>query len=227
MKDIVLLHGAIGASDQLEPLAGELNKLGFRTHSMDFSGHGMKSFTNGFGIEAFSVELAQFINHNRLIKPHIFGYSMGGYVALYVASKQPELLGKIVTLGTKFDWSPEISVKEIKMLDAKTILEKVPKFAEALQRRHGDKWELLLKKTAQMMLDLGENNLLNSKKLSAIQNKCYIGLADLDTMVSVNETDDTAAKIKNAERYSLINAKHPIESVNAVELSRLVNQFCS
>ena len=33
MKPIILLHGAIGAKDQLEPLAKELSVLGYQTYS--------------------------------------------------------------------------------------------------------------------------------------------------------------------------------------------------
>jgi enterochelin esterase-like enzyme len=111
-----------------------------------------------------------------LEKPTVFGYSMGGYVALYLAHSQPTLLGNIITLGTKFEWTPKIAQKEIKMLDAKVIIEKVPKFAEALKTRHGNDWELLLWKTATMMVDLGNTNALSLEDISLIENHVTIGL---------------------------------------------------
>ena len=113
MKPIILLHGAIGAKDQLEPLAKELSGNGFQTYSFNFSGHGQSPFQNQFSISQFSNELLEFVVKTHLIRPAIFGYSMGGYVALYLASQKPDGLGKIITLGTKFVWSPEIAVKEI------------------------------------------------------------------------------------------------------------------
>jgi pimeloyl-ACP methyl ester carboxylesterase len=161
MQTIILLHGAIGAKDQLEPLAIELKQQGYNVFTLSFSGHGQTPFQTHFGIEQFALELEQFIKENNLQQPTVFGYSMGGYVALYLAQQQPTLLGNIITLGTKFEWSPEISAKETKMLDSKTIIEKVPKFAEALQKRHGQDWELLLQKTAEMMLSLGNKNALS------------------------------------------------------------------
>lgn len=225
MKTIILLHGAIGASDQLEPLSKELTQQGFQVFSFNFSGHGKMPFQKNFGIEQFALELEQFIATQYLEKPNVFGYSMGGYVALYLAHKRPTFLGNIVTLGTKFEWTPEIAQKETKMLDAKTILEKVPKFAEDLKTRHGNKWELLLSKTAEMMLSLGTNNALSLNDFTSIENKVLIGLADKDTMVSLAETTAVYKQLEQGAMYMLPNTKHPVETVNIDLLGKIVAEF--
>ena len=225
MKNIILLHGAIGAKDQLEPLAVELKQHGYNVYTPSFSGHGQTPFQTHFGIEQFALELEEFIKENKLDKPTVLGYSMGGYVALYLAKQQPNLLGNIITLGTKFEWSPEIAKKEVKMLDSKTIIEKVPKFAEALQNRHGQDWELLLQKTAEMMLSMGNKNALSLNDFASIENKVLIGLADKDNMVSLEETTAVYKQLKNGAMYMLPNTKHPIESAN-VELVGKIIENC-
>ncbi len=225
MKSVILLHGAIGAKDQLEPSGKELIQQGFQVLSFNFSGHGKMPFQKNFGIEQFALELEQFITTHKLEKPTVFGYSMGGYVALYLAHKQPTLLGNIVTLGTKFEWTPEIAEKETKMLDAKTILEKVPKFAEDLKRRHGNDWELLLTKTAEMMLSLGANNALSLNDYASIEHKILIGLGDKDSMVSLAETTIVYKQLKNGVMYMLPNTKHPIETVNVSSLAKIINDL--
>ena len=214
MKNIILLHGAIGAKDQLEPLAAELKQQGYNVFTLSFSGHGQIPFSSNFGIEQFALELEQFIKINNLDKPTVFGYSMGGYVALYLAHQNPNILGNIITLGTKFEWSPEIAQKEVKMLDSKIIIEKVPKFAETLQKRHGQDWELLLQKTAEMMISLGNNKALTLNNFASIENKALIGLADKDNMVSLEETTAVYKQLKNGAMYMLPNTKHPIETVD-------------
>jgi esterase/lipase len=222
MQNIILLHGAIGAKDQLEPLVAELKQNGYTVYTLSFSGHGQKSFQTHFGIEQFALELEQFIKENNLDKPTVFGYSMGGYVALYLAKQQPTLLGNIITLGTKFEWSPEISAKETKMLDSKTILEKVPKFAEALQKRHGQNWKLLLQKTSEMMIALGNKNALTLNDFTSIENRVLIGLADKDNMVTLEETTAVYKQLKNGAMYMLPNTKHPVETVNVGLLGSIV-----
>lgn len=225
MKTIILLHGAIGAKDQLEPLAVELKQQGYNVFTFSFSGHGQTPFQTHFGIEQFALELEQFISKNNLQQPTVFGYSMGGYVALYLAKQQPNLLGNIITLGTKFEWSPEIAKKEVKMLDSQTIIEKVPKFAEALQKRHGQDWELLLQKTAEMMLSLGNKNALTLNDFTTIENKVLIGLADKDNMVSLEETTAVYKQLKNGAMYMLPNTKHPIETVDVKFLTEIIIRF--
>ena len=113
---------------------------------------------------------------------------MGGYVALYLASANENLLDKIAKLGTKFDWNSEIAIKESKILNAEQIEIKVPKFTEALAARHGENnGKELLSRTTKMKIDLGNNNLLNDSLLKSIENKTMLGLADNDNMVSFEE----------------------------------------
>ncbi len=224
---IILLHGAIGAADQLLPLQTELEKRGATCFPFEFSGHGKTPVNaNGFGIQQFATELKDFILTNHLQQSHVFGYSMGGYVASYLSATEPNLLGNIATLGTKFDWNPETALKESKMLNAEQIELKVPKFSEALATRHGENnWKELLALTAQMMFDLGNHNLLSEEKLKSIENKIMLGLADNDNMVSYEETKHVFNQLKNKQFYMLPNTKHPIESVNIDLLSHLLLDF--
>lgn len=225
MKDIILLHGAIGAADQLESLSAALEQKQFRVHRFSFSGHGRVPFRGQFGIRQFAAELEEFMQEHGLAKPAIFGYSMGGYVALYVAKMQPHLLGTVITLGTKFAWSPEIAAKEINMLDANTILEKVPKFAETLKARHGADWQMLLQKTAEMMTDLGHEPALKEEDFPLIEPNVLIGLADHDTMVSLDETLHVFKALKQADLYMLPRTKHPVETVNVPLLAEIITHY--
>ncbi|MFO0357724.1 MAG: alpha/beta hydrolase [Sphingobacteriaceae bacterium] len=225
MNSIILLHGAIGAADQLQPLASELAKLNYNVFTFSFSGHGQMPFENEMSIHQFANELKAFIVSNKLNQPHIFGYSMGGYVALYLAAIDKDLLGHIITLGTKFKWDPEIAQREIKQLDPETIQLKVPKFAEALQTRHGNDWKKLLAQTAQMMIGLGEKNELTPELFSKVENKVMIGLADKDAMVSIEETTSVYKQLKNSCMYMLPQTKHPIETVDMIALAAITHNF--
>ena len=104
--NLILLHGALGCADELATLKAILSEQ-FNIHSFDFDGHGTNTSNLDFSIDLFSENLNCFIEEHDLAPCHVFGYSMGGYVALKLASTDPEKIGKIVTLGTKFDWTPE------------------------------------------------------------------------------------------------------------------------
>lgn len=222
MPSIILLHGAIGAKDQFHELVKELENVNFEVHCLNFSGHGKEAFERNFGIHQFSNELEEYILTNNLVTPHLFGYSMGGYVALYLASRQAQILGTIFTLGTKFRWSHESALAETKLLDPTTIQTKVPKFAQILRERHGDKWETLLQKTSDMMLQLGAVQLLTSEIICTIPNKVLIGLADKDNMVSLEETLEAYQQLSSGALYILPNSKHAIETINSSLLAKLI-----
>jgi len=156
----------------------------------------------------------------------VFGYSMGGYVALYLAKNYSNRIGKIITFGTKFNWSPEIALIETKMLNADKIADKIPAFADVLLKRHNPiDWRLVLSKTSQMMLEMGDNNPLKLKDYQNIKHQVKIGLAIDDEMVSKEETMDVYNALPHSTFYSLPNSKHPIEKVEIKTLTEEIVSF--
>lgn len=98
MESIILLHGAIGTKSLLINLANELEKH-FEVHLLDFSGHGTSQTDKDFSIELFSNDLLKYVKQFPDKKFHIFGYSMGGYVALYSELYHPGTLLSVYTYG--------------------------------------------------------------------------------------------------------------------------------
>lgn len=225
MKQILLLHGAIGAKDQLIPLSEKLNKK-FEVHTLNFSGHGGEPMPSTFSIEIFAADVLRYLDKNKINRIDIFGYSMGGYVALYLAKHHPERIGKIFTLATKFAWTPEIAQKEIRMLNADKIAEKIPAFAKILEQRHQpNDWKELLKKTAEMMIQLGEKSALSLDDMESIQHEVTISIGDQDAMVTMGETKDVVQTLKNGKLLVFEETEHPIEKVSAEELSESILLF--
>lgn len=225
MQNILLLHGALGAATDLEPLSKSLSQKGFSVYSLTFSGHGKTNFESDFNIPQFSKELETFIKVNKLENLTVFGYSMGGYVALALAQKSQSLINKIITLGTKFNWSEEAVSKEIKQLNPDIIQEKVPAFANLLEQKHGNSWKELLVKTAGLMKDIHVHQYLSTERLQEIKTPVLLGLADKDQMVSLDETTEVYKTLAMANMYMLPNTKHPLETVNVDLLSSLIENF--
>lgn len=225
MKHIILLHGAIGAADQLQPLALILEQQGYRVHCLNFSGHGGMPFASKFGIEAFAAELCTYILEHNLQQPDIFGYSMGGYVALFLALQKPALIGKVITLATKFAWTRESSMKEAGMILPEKIQAKVPHFADALKARHGEQWIDLLARTRDMMMQLGESPLLTPERVTEMKTKVLMGIGDIDTMVSLEETTSIQQAIPGSALFVLPDTPHPIEKVPLNLLQEIIVRF--
>ena len=222
---LLLLHGALGTEAQFDGLISTLEER-FEIHRFNFSGHGGTDGPAALPMSLFAKNIEQYITDKRLKAPDVFGYSMGGYAALYLASLKPQSLGRILTLGTKFDWTPESAAREGKMLIPEKIEEKVPKFAALLSDRHGDPgWKTLMRETANMMKGLGNGEALSADQFQAIQNKVRISLGTEDNMVSREESEQVAGWLPNGTFQSLDGVPHPIEKVPVDILSALIQEY--
>ena len=225
-KPLLLLHGALGADDQF----GELSRLladRFVIHTLNFAGHGGEPFSDGpFGIDGFASELRDWLDRNDLAGADIFGYSMGGYVALHLARIAPAHVGRIFTLATKFAWDEGSSAREAAMLDPVVIEAKVPRYAEQLAAQHGaDRWRPLLEKTAGMMLELGREPVLPIGDLAGIEHRVMVGVGDRDKMVSIEETVAAYRQLPNGRLIVLPDTPHPLEKVSQDRLAHEIAEF--
>ncbi len=212
---LVVLHGALGSKHQFEPL---LAALGPSTTFVEFYGHGTTAdVKDPWSIDLFAQQLEHVLE--KLDRPRIFGYSMGGYVAISLAMSRPDLMSSIITLGTKFEWSPEGSANEVKKLDAATIVAKVPAYATDLQRRHGaDRWEVVLTKTAALMMDLGSRPVLTPAMMTNMSIPIHYGIGDRDEMVSIEETLHMYRATPGASFSVFPSRRHPIEKAPVAQL---------
>lgn len=226
MNKLLMLHGAIGSSSQLEPLAEKL-KDSFQIYLWNFTGHGGKDIpSEKFSIKMFAEDVLYFIDKNKLSGIDVYGYSMGGYVALYIARHFPGKIKRIFTTATKFNWSPESSLKESKLLNPDKILEKIPAFAGELKNRHSPQdWKVVLNKTSEMMMDLGIEPELKTSDLELIENEVLLSVGDKDNMVSIEETVDVYRKLKNGSLLVIPDTPHPIEKINSERLISEIKNF--
>lgn len=223
-KNLILLHGAIGASKQLNKLAEQLEE-DYNVFSLDFDGHGGTDLTPGFGIDLFSQNLIEFVSDNEFDNVSIFGYSMGGYVTLNAISKGLQV-ERLVTLGTKFSWTPEGAAREVKMLNPLVIEEKIPQFAQYQQSLHSPTdWKDVMNATAKMMIDLGNNPALEDHLLKSIDTPTLCLLGDQDTMVTKEETQHVVSLLPKGKFEIIENCQHPIEKVPLVEIVSAIKNF--
>ena len=223
--NLLLLHAALGSNAQYEPLKKELASS-FNLFDLNFSGHGGQTFDGDFSMQKFAQETLAFIQSNKLAPVDIFGYSMGGYVALQLAKDAPDAINRIITLGTKFDWTPESAVKEVKLLNPEKIEEKVPRFAQYLNQLHSpNDWKIVVEKTAAMMLSLGNGAALQAGDFAQITHEVHLYLGSEDHMVSVEETEQVQSWLTSANFTTIDGFKHQIEKVDVKQLAGLISSI--
>ncbi len=224
--ELIILHGAIGAAAQLSPLATYFSNK-YTVHTLNFSGHGgLPEPAAPYSISLFAQDVLTYMDLNGLSKASVFGYSMGGYVGMYLAKHYPEKIDRIITLATKFHWDEAIAAKEGQMLNPEKIEQKLPAFAETLNLRHAPTdWKKLLQLTGEMMLAMGTENPLQTGDYSTISHPSLIMLGDRDKMVTLEETVAVYKSLPNAQLCILPGTAHPIEGVDVMLLGSFVERF--
>ena len=227
MHDLVLLHGALGSSDQLDAVARSLRQQ-FQVHRLDFEGHAEAAARGRpFRVSHFVENVLELLQRERIDRASVFGYSMGGYVALCLALHHPERVDRIATLGTKFRWDPATAAREAARLDPATIRAKVPRFADALAARHerAGGWEAVLGRTADFLRELGDHPSLTDETLSRIPHRVRVLVGECDNTVSVEESEDVAKRLPSGSLTVLKDMPHPIEQVDINVLSPILEDF--
>lgn len=227
--DLILLHGALGASRQLDPLADALRSR-FRVHQLDFEGHAaLPARDRPFRIRHFAENVVERMERAGITSAALFGYSMGGYVALQLAAERPELVRCVATLGTKFRWDPATAARETARLDPAAIRAKVPRFADTLAERHAGAggWEIVLARTANLLRNLGDEPPLTDDTFARIRQPVLVLVGERDATVTVEETMDIARHLPAGLLTVLSDTPHPIEQVDADLLASTLGAFFS
>jgi esterase/lipase len=211
MKDkLLLLHGALGSKKQFLELKSTLEKT-YDVYDLNFEGHGGVQSANEFSIDLFTKNVIEFLRRKKIQQINIFGFSLGGYVGLSAALRIPDIIKKVITLGTKFEWSVESSEKEVKMLDPNIIEIKVAQFAKKLkEEHHPNDWKELMLKTGRMMINMGKGSKLKDEDLKSINQPVIIGIGSLDNMVSFEESEYAHKLIPNSKIIRLDGVNHSI-----------------
>ncbi len=226
MKNLLLLHGALSTQNQFDDFALYLKK-NHKVNALTFRGHGNNQKTlSGHFFDDYNEDILSYMVQNQLSKINIFGYSMGGYAALYFASKYPNMVESIATLNTKFDWNIAQVSKETALLNADKIAEKVPAYAQHLMHIHGEQnWKTMLANTKTMMEQLAQQPILTEALLNQINCKVLIGVGDRDNTATIIENLNIFKQLPDAQFMVLPNTGHPFDKVNYELLHLLCNNF--
>lgn len=220
---LILLHGALGSSAQLSDL--QANLPGERAvFALNFPGHGGVATESPFSMELFGAAVLDFMETQKIARADIFGYSMGGYVALWLAWKYPERVRRVITLGTKLAWTPETTSGMSRMFDAEKIALKVPHFAQQLADLHAPlDWKLLCSNTADFLQSLGAGQGIPQDVYTAINCPVHIGWGDADQVVSLEECKAVVDSLPNGHLHILPGVPHGMEQADVGEIAKYVS----
>jgi pimeloyl-ACP methyl ester carboxylesterase len=95
-RPLILLHGGLGSGEMFGPTLPAL-AANHQVILPDLQGHGRTAdIDRPIDFRLMADDIAALIDQLGLVKPDVVGYSLGGGVAFFTASKYPDLVGKLV-----------------------------------------------------------------------------------------------------------------------------------
>ena len=103
-EHVVLLHGGFGDSDLLLQAFAKLGDS-YRVSAFDRRGHGRTPDTDAaFHYDDMATETITYLETTGGVA-HLVGFSDGGIISLIVAQRRPDLVARMVLIGTNFHYS--------------------------------------------------------------------------------------------------------------------------
>ena len=223
MTKTICLHGALGTAAEMLPLCSLLT--GLDPQAINLPGHGTSTDGRPFITEMLAAELIDILQQENENEFNLIGYSLGGYIALWLAAQFPEKIARVVTINTKLDWTPEVAAGMARMFDVAKIKAKAPALAAALSDAHtGCHWESVAERTATYLHLLGESPSLSKEQFSALQCPVLLLRGQEDPIVTAIETAQVASWIPEAEYKEIPEGKHQMSQLNQETVATFILQ---
>jgi pimeloyl-ACP methyl ester carboxylesterase len=95
-RPLILLHGGLGSGEMFGPIIPTL-AANHQVIAVDLQGHGRTAdIDRPIDLRFMADDIAALIDHLGLERPDLVGYSLGGGVAFFIASKYPDKVRRLV-----------------------------------------------------------------------------------------------------------------------------------
>lgn len=222
---LVLLHGSNASGPEMEPLA-RLLRPHFELRAPNLLGHGGRPVPDGYSLEEMSEDLVAWLDSERIGRCDLFGYSVGGYVALHAARRHPDRIRAFATLAAKYRFD-ESAVSHVVHLSQPARLAR-PEIGRKpeMERAHGaGNWEKVALNTCELFRRLGERPPLGEADLQRINVPALIVSGDRDPLVPAAESRRLAELLPFARLALFPGPAHPLKQVPLDQVVRAFRSF--
>ena len=191
LPPIVMLHGANGRGQAIRSLVDALAPL--EVHAPDMLGHGGRELPERLSIAEMAADVVGYMDRKGIRRAVAGGYSVGGYVALYVARHYPERVTGVVTLATKWVFDEATVAHLTHLADPERLSRPGNPRAAQLEASHRPQdWRRVTEANRQLFRDLGAHPPLSEEDLRASASLVIAGL--------VAEGETTIERIYHLDR---------------------------
>ena len=220
---MVLLHGSNGVPAEMSAFATAFAPR-FEVMAPNLLGHGGRPVPDGYTLEEMADDLVATL---ALSGPAwFFGYSLGGYLALYVARHRPDLVRGVVALAVKHVFDANGVGHVVYLAEPERLARPGNPRKAQMEQAHGEaNWVAVTRNTQRLFQSFGERAPLDDDDLRAIAMPVLQLSGDIDSLVRLAEFNRLAGLLPNARHGLFPGGAHPIRKVPSHDVVRAVHRF--
>ncbi len=219
---LVVLHGLGGATMlETEPLVRHLEPH-FHVLAFDFAGHGGSASYDDdvLSIDFLADNIRGVLDYFDLESAHLFGFSIGGFVALRFALLHRHRAGRVAVHGANVDWNDQLADVMNARLDAEMLESRYPAIAQRLDQFHGN-WRRLFARVNRMILGLPAHR-QTQHALHRIDHPVLVSAVDRDDLLPLGVPFSLHRALPNSTLAILPGTRHAFRDLDPALYARLL-----
>lgn len=223
---VLVLHGVAGCTP-LET-AGLVRRLEphYRVVAVDFSGHGASDHVASFSADLFADNARAALDHAGIERADVFGFSMGGAMALHFAHRHPERVRRLALHGVNVAWDEARVAALNRRLDAEAIAEHRPRLANELAANHGD-WQALFRRTQAFVATLPAHSSDMVEVATRIKPPTLVSAVDGDALFPLDVPLGLHDLLPDSRLALIPGDRHALQAVNLDLLTPVLHDHFS
>jgi methylmalonyl-CoA epimerase len=223
---LLLLHGAAGSTAlETTPLMRKLEAT-FRVLAVDFTGHGQSSMPDDpeFTADLFADNARAALDHFGVEAADVFGFSMGGNMALQTARRHPDRVRRLAVHGANVAWNDDLVDAMVSRLNADVIASRQPATARRLAAAHSD-WKQLFAATQDFVEQLPALTQEMLDASAALDHPVLVSAVDEDDLFPLETPLTLHRQLPNARLAILPGRRHALPDAPLSHLADLLREF--
>lgn len=218
---VLLLHGAAGATaTETAALVPHLEPY-LHVVALDFTGHGASAnvaAAQDLTADLFAANARAVLDACSVDQAHVFGFSMGGNMALHLARKAPDRIDRLMVHGAHIDWKTDtVSAMERR-------LERADARQTSMNGLHGD-WEALSAALRRFIRKLPGAALRLRRQMQTINHPVLVSMADADDLFPLQAALTLHNALPNSRLAIVPGTRHALQHQRADLLAQHLRTF--
>ncbi|MES3628553.1 MAG: methylmalonyl-CoA epimerase [Longimonas sp.] len=218
---LLLLHGAAGSTYTETSLLAPYLEPYLHVVAVDFTGHGASAnatpdtplTADGFADNACSV-----LDALGCDRAHVFGFSMGGNIALHMAHRHPDRVDRVVSHGGHIDWKAATVDAMMHRLD------RADANGTRMDALHGD-WAALSSALRTFVEQLPGAALRLRRQMQTVQQPVLVSMADADDLFPLQAALTLHNALPNSRLAILPGRHHALQKHPLPPLAHQIRAF--